>query len=47
VLTEAPIPTVVPTIPCPRLKCPVPRVTSAMTSGTMTASTAAETPSSN
>ena len=29
VLSEAPIPTKVPTIPCPRLKRPVPRVTSA------------------
>ena len=37
----------VPTIPWPRLKWPVPRVRSAMTSGTITPNTAAVTPSSS
>ena len=45
-LAEAPMPVVVPTMPCARLKWPVPRVISAMISGTMTPSTAAVMPSS-
>ena len=39
------MPTKVPMMPWPRLKCPVPRVRSATTSGTMTLNTAAVTPS--
>src|SRR5262245_22838227 len=46
VLTEAPIPIPVPTIPCARLKWPVPRVMSAIVSGTSTPNTAAQIPSS-
>jgi hypothetical protein len=45
VLSEAPIPVVVPTMPWPRLKCPVPRVRSAMMSGTITPNTEAVKPS--
>ena len=46
-LSEAPTPVAVPAMPRPRLKWPVPRVTSATTSGTMTANTEAVTPSSS
>ena len=41
------MPVAVPTMPWPRLKWPVPRVRSAITSGTMTANTEAVTPSSS
>src|SRR5262245_23832202 len=46
VLTEAPMPMPVPTIPCARLKRPVLRAMSAIVSGTSTPNTAAEMPSS-
>src|ERR1700694_4820511 len=39
------MPTATPTTPCAKLKCPVPRVVSAMTRGTSTPSVAAEIPS--
>jgi hypothetical protein len=42
---EAPMPTAAPINPCAKLKCPLPRVTSAMMSGTSTPSDAADMPS--
>ena len=46
-LSEAPIPMVVPITPWARLNRPVPRVTSATMSGTMTLNTEAVSPSSS
>src|SRR5215212_6686273 len=45
--SDAPIPTATPTTPCAKLKCPLPRVVSAVTSGTSTPKVAAEIPSSS
>ena len=45
VLSEAPIPVAVPTMPCARLKWPLPNAMSATISGIMTLKTAAVMPS--
>ena len=45
VLSDAPMPVAVPTMPCARLKWPLPNATSAKINGTITLKTAAVTPS--
>src|SRR5829696_882756 len=45
--SDAPMPTATPTTLCVKLKCPLPRVVSATTSGTSTPRVAAENPSSS